>query len=673
MTKSEAKKKHAGLSQEIERHNYAYYVENKPVVSDQAFDKLLHQLIDLEKEFPDLITPESPSQRVGGQPLKEFKSVSHRVPMLSMDNTYSYEELRDFDARVRKQLGHEDVDYFVEEKIDGVSISLTYENGHLTLAATRGDGETGDDVTANIKTIHAVPLVIPRTEKFKGRVPELIEVRGEVYMPKESFEKLNAEKEKHGEELFANPRNACAGSLKLLDPGIVAERRLSIFCHGVGAFKGQVPQAQSELIAFYKQLGFPVVASAHVCKGIAEVIKFVEKYEPNRYRLDYEIDGMVVKVNKFDDQQRLGKTSKAPRYLIAYKYAAEQAETILEDIQIQVGRTGVLTPVAHLEPVFVSGTTVSRASLHNQDEIERLDARIGDHVLVQKSGEIIPKVVKVLTEKRKGSLRKFQFPTQCPVCGSRVVQTEGQVAIRCVSANCPAQLKAHLRHYAMRSAMDIDGLGVQLIEQIVDNKLVKNISDLYDLTLEQLTDLERMGEKSAENLLKGIEASKGRYLNRLMFALGIPNIGEHVADILAEEFRTLDALSQASPEELQSIHEIGPVAAEAIVLFFKDPATKRILEKLKKAGVRCDFMPKKVASGALEGKSFVVTGTLEKFSRDEAHDMIKKSGGRVSSSISSKTDYLVVGEDAGSKLEKAKKLGVATLNEKAFLKMLDTK
>ncbi len=670
MTRSEAKKKHAELSEEIERHNYAYYVENKPVISDQAFDKLLRQLIDLEKEFSDLITPESPSQRVGGQPLKEFKSVSHRVPMLSMDNTYSYEELRDFDTRVRKQLGREDVDYFVEEKIDGISISLTYENGHLTLAATRGDGETGDDVTANIKTIHAVPLIIPRTNKFKGRIPEFIEVRGEVYMPKESFEKLNEEKEKRGEELFANPRNACAGSLKLLDPGIVAERRLSIFCHGIGAVKGQVPQTQSELIAFYKQLGFPVVASAHVCKGIEEVITFVEKYEPNRYRLDYEIDGMVVKVNKFEDQQRLGKTSKAPRYLIAYKYAAEQAETILEDIQIQVGRTGVLTPVAYLKPVFVSGTTVSRASLHNQDEIERLDARVGDHVLVQKSGEIIPKVIKVLTEKRKGSPRKFQFPTQCPVCGSRVVQTEGQVAIRCVSANCPAQLKAHLRHYAMRSAMDIDGLGVQLIEQLVDHKLVKNIADLYDLTLKQLTDLERMGEKSAENLLKGMEASKGRHLNRLIFALGIPNIGEHVADVLADKFRTFDVLSQASPEELQSIHEIGPVAAEALVLFFKDPATKRILEKLKKAGIRFDLMPKKVTSGAAAGKSFVVTGTLEKLSRDEAHEMIKKMGGRVSSSISSKTDYLVVGGDAGSKLEKAKKLGVATLNEKAFLKIL---
>ncbi|MBI4431594.1 MAG: NAD-dependent DNA ligase LigA [Candidatus Omnitrophica bacterium] len=671
MTKSEAKRRHSEICEEIERHNYAYYVENKPAIPDQAFDRLMRGLLDLEKEFPELATSLSPSQRVGGQPLEGFRSVEHRVPMLSMDNTYNFDELREFDERVRKQIGQKKIEYFVEDKIDGVSISLTYEKGRLTLAATRGDGETGDDVTSNIRTIPAVPLFIPRSAKCKESVPDLIEVRGEVYMPKKSFEKLNEEREKCGEELFANPRNACAGSLKLLNPRMVAERELNMVCHGMGAFKGTIPEKQSELTAFYRQIGFPVIRSSRVCAGIDAVIQFVEAYEPSRYKLDYEIDGMVIKVNDFDEQKKLGTTSKVPRFMIAYKYAAEQAETLLEDVQIQVGRTGVLTPVAVLKPVFLAGTTVSRASLHNQDEIERLDARIGDHVLVEKSGEIIPKVVKVLTQKRKGPLCKFQYPARCPVCGGHVVQTEGQVAVRCVSADCPAQLKARLRHYAMRTAMDIEGLGIQLIEQLVDSGLVNDVADLYRLTMKQLVDLERMGEKSAQNLLDGIEAGKERHLHRLIFALGIPNIGEHAAELLADEYKNLQALTRATAEELQSIHEIGPVVADAVASFFKETSTKRLLEKLAKSGVHFDLMPKRISSGALAGKTFVVTGTLERFSRDDAHRFIKEKGGKVLSSVSSKTDYLVVGESPGSKLDKARKLGVATLDEKTFLKMLE--
>lgn len=673
MNKEQTRKRHAVLCEEIEEHNHAYYVRHKPRVSDREFDKLMRELLDLEKEFPEFITADSPSQRVGGKPLEGFQSVTHRMPMLSMDNTYNYDELREFDKRVRKQTGQADIQYYVEEKIDGVSISLTYEKGQLRLAATRGDGETGDDVTENIKTIPAVPLAIPRNKKSKAAVPELLEIRGEVYMPKKSFLALNEAKEARGEEPFANPRNACAGSLKLLDPKLVAERKLSIFCHGIGFFKGQLPDTQAGLTDRYEEMGFRVIRSRKVCDGIEDVIAFVGAYEPERYKLEYEIDGMVVKVNRFNEQKRLGVTSKAPRYMIAYKYAAEQAETTLEDIQVQVGRTGVLTPVAYLAPVELAGTTVSRASLHNFDEIDRLDARIGDRVVVEKSGEIIPKVIKVLVEKRKGRPRKFAPPDRCPVCDGRTIRPEGEVAIRCANINCPAQLKGRVRHFASRAAMDIEGLGTQLVEQLVDKWLVKDVADIYALELDQVADLERMGKKSAQNLLDGIEASKKRPLSRLIFALGIPNIGEHVAEVLAEEFSSLERLCKATPEELQSIHEIGPVAAEAVVEFFRDESTKKTLEKLMRAGVRSNIAPERKKEGALAGKTFVVTGTLTAYSRDEAHRLIKEQGGRIAGSVSKNTDFVVVGESPGSKYDKAKKLGIPTLDESALVKWLGVK
>ena len=672
LDKAEAKKEIARLRCEIERHNYKYYVEAKPEISDIEFDKLMRRLIDLEMAFPEFKTADSPSQRVGGRPVKEFRTVEHKIPMLSLDNTYTYEELRDFDKRVKKFLAKDKVAYFVEEKIDGVSISLTYERGRLVLGATRGDGRFGDDVTENIKTIRAVPLTVPAGEgRFRGKLPDVLEVRGEVFMPAASFEKLNQEKEKKGEELFANPRNACAGSLKQLDPRIVAERRLSIFVHGLGQVKGEggLPPTQSEAFEVFKSLGFRVIEYTKRCSDIQEVEEFIRDFQPKRDTLDYEIDGMVVKVDSLEDQKSLGKTTHAPRWMIAFKYPAERKETVVEDIRIQVGRTGALTPVAVLKPVSISGTTVTRASLHNRDEIERLDVRIGDHVQVEKSGEIIPKVMEVIKEKRKKSLPKFKFPEKCPVCGGKAERFGEEVAVRCINFACPAQLRARIRHFAQRNAMDIEHLGEVWIETFVAKGFIKDVADIYDLDFDKVKGLERMGEKSAQNLFKAIEASKKCPLERLIFGLGILNVGERAASLLAQRFKSLEKLEKATEEELSAIREIGPVTAQSIVQFFKQPGAKKVLAKIAKAGVQTDLVEEVKASGPFAGKSVVVTGALEHFARGEIEALIRKLGGHPSGSVSKKTDFLVLGKDPGSKFDKAKELGVKILPESEFLKM----
>ncbi len=674
MTQKEAEQKIRKLRKEIEQHNRKYYIEAKPEIGDFEFDQLMQKLIELEKAFPDLVTSDSPSQRVGGAPLKVFRTVEHRIPMLSLDNTYSFEELEEFDKRVKKFLGQSQVEYYVEEKIDGVSISLTYEKGLLVLGATRGDGKKGDDITENIKTIASIPLKIPTSgSPFKGKPPRHLEVRGEAFIPLRQFEKINKEKEKAEEELFANPRNACAGTLKLLDPKHVAGRKLDAFIHGLAEYEGaEAPQSQSETFELCTRLGFNTIQNHKLCPNIQTVNEFIIDFRDKKNKLDYEIDGMVVKVNSFRDQKALGMTTKSPRWMIAYKYPAERAETLLEDIKIQVGRTGVLTPVAILKPVHLSGTTVSRASLHNQDEIERLDARIGDHVRVEKSGEIIPKVVEVLKEKRKSPLRKFIYPNRCPVCHGKVEQIGEEVAVRCMNLACPAQLKGRIRHYAMRDAMDIEGLGTVWVDQFVEREMIKDLADIYYLDFDKVMNLERMGEKSTENLFKGIEESKKRPLERLIFGFGIPDAGERVAHILAQKFKTLDRLAKATEEDLQSIREIGPVTAHSIYEFFHQEGTKKVIERLRKAGVRFDIVEEIKTSTPFGGKTCVITGTLEKFERPEAETLIRRFGGHPSGSVSKKTDFVIVGENPGSKADKAKELGIKILGEKEFLQVLKT-
>lgn len=675
MKHDEAGKKIKALRRELERHNRLYYIEAKPEISDREYDRLMRELIDLEQAFPQLVTPDSPSQRVGGAPLEKFNTIEHKIPMLSLDNTYSRDELEEFAKRVQKGLGGEPFSYFVEEKIDGVSIALVYKDGLLSLGATRGDGRYGDDITENIKTLGSIPLRIPAPgSSFDGPVPALLEVRGEAYISKSQFEKINREKEKNAEELFANPRNACAGSLKLLDPKLVAARKLDALIHGLARFEGKnPPQSQSEAMALLKALGFKVIPDAVKCRDMRDVFRVIDAIEKKRDKLQYEIDGVVVKVDSFEDQKTLGMTSKSPRWMIAYKYPAEQAETVLEDIKVQVGRTGVLTPVAHLKPVRLAGTTVSRASLHNQDEIERLDARIGDYVFIEKSGEIIPQVISVNLKKRQGDLPKFVFPKKCPICGEKAGKHADEVAIRCLNPLCPAQLKGALKHFAGREAMDIEGLGIAIIDQLVEKGLVKDLADLYNLKQKDIEDLERMGEKSAKNLIEGIEQSKKRPLQRLIFALGILDVGVHTAFILAEKFGSIEKIAKATAAELENIREIGPVTAESVERFFRQDTTKRILRKLETAGVKMDLVEKIAGNHPLRGKTIVLTGTLEKMERSEAEALLRKFGAHPSGSVSKKTDIVVAGPGAGSKLAKAQELGVTVWNEEKFLSMISQK
>lgn len=666
-TREQAEKIVKKLRKEIELHNQKYYIEAKPEISDFEFDILMQELQQLEKAWPELLTPDSPTQRVGGAPLKAFRPVIHRVSMLSLDNTYSKEEVLEFDERVKKFLAKTDVEYFAEEKIDGVSISLTYENGILTLGATRGDGKQGDDVTENLKTIADIPLKL----SGKGKMPKRLEIRGEAYLPHESFERINREKEKIGEELFANPRNACAGTLKMLDSKLVASRRLGAFVHGLASFDGTgAPGSQKEALERVKSFGFKTIEHTKLCRSIQEVLEFIEAFQEKKNKLSYEVDGLVIKVNRFDYQQALRTTSKSPRWAIAYKYPAERAETILEDIKIQVGRTGVLTPVAILKPVQLSGTTVSRASLHNADEIERLDVRIGDHVRVEKSGEIIPKVMEVVKEKRKGSPKKFVFPGHCPVCGGKAEKTGEEVAVRCINPACPAQLKARVRHFAQRTAMDIEGLGTVWVDTFVEKRLIQDLADIYFMDFETVKNLDRMGEKSTENLLKGLEDSKKRPLARLIFGLGIADVGERGAQILAQKFGNLEDLVQARPEDFESIREIGPVTAKSVYDFFREEGTKKIISKLRKAGVRFDLVEKVKAGTPFSSKTCVITGTLEKYERPAAEALIRSLGGHPTGSVSKKTDFVIVGENPGSKASKAKELGIKILDEKEFLRLL---
>ena len=662
----DAKKRIERLRNEIRRHDYLYYVLNQPQISDRQYDKLFAELKALEQANPELVTPDSPTQRVSGRPLEGFAAVRHTIPMLSMDNTYSADELRAFDERIHKQLGGEDYDYVVELKFDGLAVSLRYEDGRLVTAATRGDGEVGDDVTANVRTIKAVPLAL----LDGGGIPGILEVRGEVYMPTKSFIELNKQRSKTGEPVFANPRNAAAGSLKLLDARITAARNLSFFAYAAGEVSEPLAQTHYETLQKFKQFGLPVNPHNAKAGDIEQVIDICFSWSEKRLTLDYKTDGMVIKINRFDQRDALGATGRAPRWCISYKFAAERAKTTIESIDVQVGKSGILTPVANLVPVLLAGTTVKRASLHNFDELARLDARCGDTVLIEKAGEIIPQVVEVEKELRPAGAVPFKVPAKCPNCGSAVAKDKEGVYIRCVNPDCLGQLKERLRYFAGRDQMDIEHLGPALIEQLVESGLVKNFADLYKLQKSDLMTLERMGEKSADNVIAAIEKSKARPLWRLVAGLGIRHIGGQSADILAEHFGSLDALMAADIEALQTVEQIGPKIAESVYEYFRNPANRAVIEGLLTAGVRPE-QPKKVRrAGKLAGKTIVVTGTLEKFTRPQIEQAIKQAGGKTSSSVSKKTDFVLAGKEPGSKLDKARQLGVKVIDEKQFQEII---
>ena len=660
----EVRKRVEELRKEIEYHNYRYYVLNDPVISDYEYDQLVRELIELERKYPELITPDSPTQRVGAEWVGEFPKVEHKIPMLSLDNTYSYDEIREFDNRVRRELGISNVEYVVEPKIDGVAVKLVYEDGRLKVGATRGNGVVGEDITNNIKTIRTVPLRLLREDIRE------IEVRGEVYMPKEAFKQLNKEREEQGLTLFANPRNAAAGTLKLLDPKEVARRKLDICIHTLGYAEPSIGDNHYEVLQRLSELGFKVVPYFKLCKNVDEVIAYCDEWADKRDEQPFEMDGMVIKVNTFAYQRRLGATSKAPRWAIAYKFPAQLARTKLKKIILQVGRTGVVTPVAVLEPVFIYGTTVTRATLHNADEIKRKDIREGDWVFVTKGGEIIPEVVKPIPELRTGEEKVFEMPKNCPVCGSPLIRYPGEVAYRCENIRCPAQVKGRIVHFASRNAMDIRGLGERTVNLFVDNGLLEDFGDIYYLRYEDIVRFEGFGDKSARNLLENIEQSKKRELFRLIFGIGISNVGLYTAKLLARHFHSIDALMEAKFDDLTSIEGIGPVVAQSIINYFKNPENLKVLDKLRRAGVRMEEEIKEVAEQPLKGLTFVFTGALKDFSREEAKEIVEKLGGRVSSSVSRKTDYVVVGENPGSKYQKAISLGIKIINEEEFKKMI---
>jgi len=663
--KSAIEQKIKSLREQIRKHDYLYYVLNQPQIPDQEYDRLFSELKKLEQQHPQLVTPDSPTQRISDRPIEGFAQVKHAIAMLSIDNTYSDAELKDFDQRVEKGLGTKNYSYVVELKIDGLAVSLRYEKGVLALGATRGDGEKGDDVTNNIRTIRAIPL------SLQGDVPDVLETRGEVYMPKKAFEKLNEEREQQELPLFANPRNAAAGSLKLLDAKITAQRKLSFFAYALGETSKPFAKTHYESLEKFKKIGLPVNPNIKKAVDINEVIEICNQWEKKRLELPYQIDGMVIKVDRFDQHDILGATGRAPRWCMSYKYAAEQAQTKVLSIDVQVGKTGNLTPVANLQPVLLAGTTVKRASLHNFDEIDRLDVRIGDTVIIEKAGEIIPQVIEVKKEFRPAGTKPFKPPVKCPICGSKVEKDPDGVYIRCTSSNCSAQLKEKLRYFAGRDQMDIENLGPALIEQLVDGGLVKDFADLYKLDVKTLAELERMAEKSAQNVIDGIEKSKSRTLGRLIAALGIRHVGEQNAEILAEQFGSIDAIKKATAEELTEIEQIGPVLAKSIYEYFHDSTNLKIIDKLITAGIKPKHKQTK-QSDKLAGKTFVVTGTLENFSRAEIEQTIKQNGGKVSSSVSKKTDYVLAGTESGSKLDKANQLGVEIINEQQFLKMINT-
>ena len=656
------------LRDQLRYHARKYYVDASPEITDYEYDQLTKKLEALELAHPDLITPDSPTQRVGGEPLEEFETVRHRVPMLSIDNTYSVQELREFDARVKRWLEVSDVAYGVELKIDGVAIGLWYEDGSLVRGVTRGDGVQGDDVTANVRTIAGIPL---RLSGESRPCPAILEVRGEVFMPIAELTRVNEEREAAGEPHFQNPRNATAGSLKLLDPRIAAKRRLRFFAHSLGYAEGFSVETHTDCLAAFRAFGIPVDLKRGLCRDIEEVIAYCEEQETQRHDVEYEVDGMVIKVDSMTQRDALGATSKAPRWLVAYKFPPEQALTKLESAVFQVGRMGTITPVANLAPVRLAGTTVSRATLHNFDEVERKDIREGDYIMVQKAGEIIPQVVGVVKEKRTGKETRIVAPKSCPACGAPVTREKNEVYYRCHNSLCPAQVKERILGFARRDAMDIEGLGPAVVEQLVDKGLVADCADLYFLEQGPVASLERMAEKSAQNLIDAIEESKGRDPSKLIAALGIRHVGTHAAEVLAHHFGSMTALSKATVEELEEIHEIGPVMARSIAEFFMLPQTEDVLRKLAQAGVNMAASEgEAVREAPLAGKMVVVTGVLQSFTRTEAQELIKKLGGRPAASVSKKTDYVVVGESPGSKHEKALKLGVTILDEAGFLKLV---
>lgn len=663
-------KKIETLREKIRHHEYRYYALDDPEISDAEFDKLMQQLIDLEAAHPELVTQDSPTQRVGGKPSEGFVKAAHSSPMLSLDNTYNMEDLRNWERRVHELSGRKEIDYVCELKLDGMSLALQYEDGRLARGLTRGDGSIGEDVTSNIRTVRSIPLSISKETLKKTGVPGDFEVRGEMLMPLASFRKMNEEQERKGLKVFANPRNATAGTVRNLDPNITAERRLAYFSYMLLHDGRTYFDRHWETLNALEAMGFKVNRSRILAHNFDEVWEFIEKEETLREKLPYEIDGIVVKVDRTALQDEVGYTGKAPRWAIAYKYAARAGITQIEDIVPQVGRTGKLTPVAHLKPVFIGGTTVSRATLHNMDEIERLGVKIGDWVEVERGGDVIPKVTRVVEDKShpRGN-RTFHMPERCPVCGTHVVRAEGEVDYRCVNANCPAKLRETILHFASRGVMNIEGMGDALVTQLTERGLVKNVADIYKLTKEDLLSLERMGDKSAQNILDEIEASKKLPLERVIFGLGIRFVGERTAQFLAEHFGSMEHLMNASEDELQQVDEVGPRIAESIVEFFAEPSNRKLVERLQAAGLR--FTGQKKERGTkLAGKVFVLTGTLANYSRDEAKKMIEDAGGKVTGSVSKKTDYVVAGADAGSKLDKAKELGVSVIDEKEMEKLL---
>lgn len=653
------------LRAEINRHNDLYYQNSAPEISDYDFDQLLEKLKQLEAEHPELVTPDSPTQRVGGK-AEGWTSFKHTIPLMSLDNSYSLDDLRDFNERCLKLADGRNVEYVAELKIDGLSVSLHYENGVLQVGATRGDGQTGDDVTNNVRTIKTIPL------KLKGEFPPKVEVRGEVFMARSIFEKINAELEMQGEKLYANPRNFASGTLRQLDSQIVASRRLDMFPYDVWQGNQKPFSTHEENFEWLKKAGFNVNPNRKVCKSFDELVEFINQIEAKRDSLDYEIDGIVVKVNSTALQEEFGSTSKAPRWAIAYKYAAKQTITKLNGITIQVGRTGALTPVAELEPVLLAGTTVSRASLHNEDEIKRLGLKIGDYVSIEKSGEIIPQVLQVIESKRTGNEIDYEFPVYCPVCAAYVLRPEGEAVTRCTNPDCPAKIKGRLSYFAARKAMDIEGLGDVLIETLVDKGIVKDVADLYSLNVETLTNFERMGEKSATKVIEQIENSKSRGLQRLLFGLDIRHVGDGYAKRIARQFHTVENLKSATVEQLDDIPDIGLSVAESVYQWFRDEKNIELLERLRNYGVKLDIEESSTAilDENFVNKTFVLTGKLENFTRDEAAKIIEDRGGKVSSSVSKNTNFVLAGSDAGSKLTKAESLGVKVLSEEEFREMI---
>ena len=650
---------------QINQHNIRYYVHDDPIISDAEYDKFMRELLDLEKDHPDLITPDSPTQRVGAKPLEEFQSVTHRLPMLSLANAMNMDELIEFDTRIKKDLGIEtDVEYVAEPKLDGLAVEIVYEKGEFSYGSTRGDGNTGEDISQNLKTIRAIPLIL------EGDAPALLEVRGEVYITHNDFSKMNAKRREKEQQPFANPRNCAAGSLRQLNPSITAERPLRIYCYGPGVIEGIPFKSQKEFLDYLPNWGFPVNPKIETGKGINFLLEYYEKAEAFRENLEYDIDGVVFKVNSFVKQNELGVRSRSPRWAIAGKLKSQQVTTTVVNIEPSVGRTGAVTPVAKLEPVSVGGVVVSNATLHNQDEIDRKDVRIGDTVLIQRAGDVIPEIVKVIHEKRPADTNAYTLPDTCPVCCHSVFRLEDEVVTRCQNMECQAQIKGRIEHFVSKNCMDIDGFGIKLVDQLVDTGLVTNISDIFCLNLEQLSGLERMAEKSAQNVLAAIETSKSTSMARFIHGLGIRNVGEHTGKVLEKSFSgNLDRLMQSEIEDLTVIHEVGEIMAESIVGFFADRSNQRVVQACMDSGIKFAEV-EKIQQSEFSGKTFVFTGSLEKFTRSDAQSMVEKLGARASGSVSSNTDYLVAGPGAGSKLKKAEELNITIYSEDEFLNLI---